>query len=530
MRDSHPLPPSEFAARVAQLQHASDAPSLTLLHHKWGSIVLGVFERAFGHDGAPVRAERMHSLVEASLEELEEAGLGVPPNATGRSLCLSWTQEQWLVRLPTEDGAEEYERTSHALAAARMLEEASRERALISESRLTTIMDTASRWAATARPGHEAREAHLRARIAEFEAELEGLEHAQEPSTEVDAERLRHGYADLADLLAQLPGDFRHVEESIAAMHRQMLSDFRQDTRPRGEVLDDYLEASRHLMEGTEAGRAFSGALALLGNEDVLHRFRDDLKAIVDHPFARELSPEQRRSFVNAASLLRRGLYEVQSRQHKASRALAEQLQNSDAAGDRQLARLLNRAQAELSVWMRSARPRDAVSLTGMPARSRVQALRSRFFDPTPPPPVELLEDVSAAAPPGPELEAVRLSGGPLLGPVRLHLRSALEAGRAETLAQAFDTLPPELRRPVELYGLMDLAAPALTREREALASRPGDAGTQADPAASGTQAVRTIRPDGTERWLTLPTLTLTREDFAAPSNQATPQTKDSQP
>lgn len=520
MTSTHALPQSEFAARVAHLSHATEAPSLTLLHHKWCSLVLGVFERAFGHEGGAVRAERLHSIVEASLEELADSGLAVPPAATGRSLCLFWTQEQWLVRLPTDDGGEEYERTSHALAAARMLDEAGRERALISESRLTTIMDTAARWAATARPGQEGRRAHLRSKIAELEAELERLDSPPTPEeSEADGERLRHGYADLADLLAQLPGDFRRVEESIAGIHRQMLADFRDETRPRGEVLDEYLEASQRLMDRTEEGRAFASAIALLGNEDVLRRLREDLKAIVEHPFAAELSLEARRGFVNAAGLLRRGLYEVQSRQHKASRALADQLQSTDAAGDRQVARLLQRAQSELQRWMVTARPRDGVRLSGVPARADIGTLRSRFFDPSPPPAVERLEDVSAEAPAGPDLEAVRLSGGPLTAAVRLHIKSALEAGRAKSLAEAFDTLPPELRRPVELFGLMDLAAPALTRQR---GEEPDSHAAVPPPGV-----VRTVRPDGSERWLSLPALTLDPSDLDAPDTPTSPSTKE---
>lgn len=142
---------SEVAAEVARVRDALDGPRLRLINFKWAPIVLAVFRAAFGPQSKTVKAERLHAQVDAYLEELSSLGYEVP-SATGRALCVEWMNFQWLKRVPAEGGGEAYELTSETLAAQRVLEGMSRERTLLSESRLTTILDTARRWAMEANP------------------------------------------------------------------------------------------------------------------------------------------------------------------------------------------------------------------------------------------------------------------------------------------------------------------------------------------------------------------------------------------
>jgi hypothetical protein len=53
-------------------------------------------------------------------------------------------------------------------------------------------------------------------------------------------------------------------------MHRQIISDFRGETRPIAEVIDEYLAKSDSLMKPTAEGRAFEGAFTLLRDEPLL--------------------------------------------------------------------------------------------------------------------------------------------------------------------------------------------------------------------------------------------------------------------
>ena len=51
-------------------------------------------------------------------------------------------------------------------------------------------------------------------------------------------------------------------------MQRDVVAELRRDARPTGDVLREYLERGRHVMQATPEGRAFQGALRLIGDPE----------------------------------------------------------------------------------------------------------------------------------------------------------------------------------------------------------------------------------------------------------------------
>ncbi|MDO5067766.1 MAG: DUF3375 domain-containing protein [Propionibacteriaceae bacterium] len=495
-----------IATEVARLKAAGDGPTLRLVTYKWSWLALAIFKACFPQHATSVRADRLHSQVDAHLEELASLGHELPPGAQGLALCRAWMREGWLRRLADDDGGEVYELTSATLAAQRIVDEMSRDRALISESRLTTIVEAVKRTAQEANPDREARIAALEDEIARLSAEHARLASGGELRAATDEEVLS-GYLNVRNLLSQLPGDFRRVEEEIDRIHRDMIRDFRAEERPRGEILDDYLAASRDLTSSTEQGRAFEGALAVLSDENLLATFRANLRAIVDHPFAEHigLTRRERKEFLAAAAIMRTGVRTVQEKQHKASRALADHLVAVDARSNKELGQVLRQLDQELATWMTTARPRDQVPMPGLPSRIETDHLRTRFHDPADDLPPAALEDVAASAPAPPSLDEVRRFGGPLLDEVREALGRTLDEQPVAGLAEAFNRLPDELRRPVEVLGLLQV----LTR----LGLWEGHAETVIP--------VTTIRPDGTARDLLLPEVPVTASALSTPQESS---------
>lgn len=273
---------------LARVMEALDKPTLRLLDRKWAALVLAVFRVAFTRDQRSVPAERLHAQVESYLEELRTVGEETP-SMSGRALCVQWMSHQWLFRNVGENGQEEYSLTSHALEALDLVQSLSKERALISESRINTIIETARRWATEANPDREARIERLNAQIRQLEAERDRLANGGELAAASD-DRMLDGYADLIDLIGQLPSDFKRVEESILDMHRKIIHDFRGEERPIGEVIDDYLRRTDDLTTLTPEGRAFDGAFVLLRDDALLLDLRNDLQTVLDHPFSRALT------------------------------------------------------------------------------------------------------------------------------------------------------------------------------------------------------------------------------------------------
>jgi hypothetical protein len=497
----------------ARVRAVLDRPTLRLMSRPTSATVLAVFRTVFDRDVQYVPADRMHLQVEEHVARLQAAGARVPasdqavPAASaqtdseptegeqearpnGRALCREWVGAQWLVRSNSPDGDEQYSLTSHALEALSLVDALSADRALISESRLAMIVDAVHRWAARAEPDPDVQIRRIDAQIAELQAERERLEHGDDVVA-VDDDRMRDGYTNISDLIRQLPSDFKRVEEAVATMHRSIVEDFRQEVRPIGEILDDYLARTDNLMEATPEGRAFEGAFELLRDDALLLRLRDDIATILAHPFAQGLGAGERRAFRNTVTILRQGIEDVLAQRRQLTATLRDQIVAHDVVRDRELDAVLRSINRGLATLMDQGGARDRIPLPLLPAAAEVGTLRERFYDPdaeSVPPPIEepdddVFEDL--------DVEMLRMHGGPLL----TELRAALRFAEADSSVDAFHGLPPEQRRPVELFGLAHLLT-----------------GRDDFESAAHVAEHRTVRPDGTAITFHMPTAALDDE------------------
>ncbi len=491
---------SDIAGELARVREAFDKPTLRLFDRKYSPLVLAVFRLSFSRDQRSVTAERLHAQVDTYLEELAAAGEDrLPPNPTGRGLCVQWMNDQWLYRTIGGSGAEEYSLTSHALEALDLVSSLSRERVLISESRINTILDAVRRWATEANPDRQARIDRLDTQIAQLTAERERLAAGGE-LTPASEDRMLDGYANLIDLIGQLPSDFKRVEESVLSMHRKIIADFRNENRPIADVLDEYLRKTDELTTLTAEGRAFEGAFTLLRDEALLLDLKRDLQAILDHPFAVALTGAEQREFRSTVTILRRGIDDVLVQRARLSSTLRDHIVNHNIVRDRELDSTLRAINQQLAIWMETAGPRAAVPVPLIPTQIDVEHLRERFWDPDNDIPPPALEDVTDQAPDNLDLAAIRQQGGPSLGQLRRELIDAIEAGDAACVSDVFNALPDELRRPVEVLGMLHLLA-GTEAGRPDEQTVDGDA-LPLDEHVAGRSCDRfhTLRPDGTAR------------------------------
>jgi Protein of unknown function (DUF3375) len=499
---------SDIVGELARVNDAFDKPTLRLLDRRYSPLVLAVFRLSFSRDQRSVTAERLHAQVDTYLEELAAVGEGkLPPNATGRSLCVRWMKDQWLFRTIGDSGTEEYSLTSHALEALDLVSTLSRERALISESRINTILSAVRRMATEANPDRQSRIDRLDAQIAQLAAERDRLANGGELAAASD-DQMVDGYVDILALIGQLPSDFKRVEESVLGMHRQIIADFRNEGRPIADVLDEYLIKTDELTTLTAEGRAFDGAFSLLRDEALLLDLKKDLHAILDHSFADALTPAEQRDFRGAVTVLRRGIDDVLTQRARLSTTLRDHIVNHNIVRDRELDSTLRQINQQLALWMETAGPRASVPLELIPAQVNVEHLRERFYDPDndiPPPP---LEDVSDLAPNSLDLDAIRRQGGPALAQLRRELIDAIEAGDAATVSQVFNALPDDLRRPVEVLGMLHVLA-GTAPATETGNDQPRTGGPRNDDATGSVDVLHgdppydtfhALRPDGTPR------------------------------
>lgn len=484
---------------------ALERPTLRLLRGDWAAYALAVFRSCFNQQEKQVECEQLHIRVDGLRRDVEAAGRPAPPH-DGRTQCRLWREQKWLRRVPGDAGQQLYELTSSALEALGLIDTLSADRALITESRIKTIMDRIRVCALQASDDPNERIARLDDEIVRLEYELRRNEAEREriveggPVITVDAQTMREEYDNVTSMLAELPRDFRRIEESLLMLRREIIAEFQAETRTKGEVLGSYMDRTDNLLAETAEGKAFDGALSVLQNDRAIAELHEQLTAIVAHPFAQALTAQERRAFMNSDDLLRSGTRDVQLQQWRSARMLREHIQNSDAIRERELRQTLRDLSREAAIWMQTARPRaDRVRIELVPQDLEIDHLKSGFHDPRDERPAPPLRDDPGSGEDPLTLEEILAQGGPRLEDVRGALTVLLAAQRAGTLTAAFNQMPDQLRRPVEVFGLLHIASQAGLEFGE------------------DRELAETVRPDGSRVTLEVPKIAANTEDVAAP-------------
>ncbi|MCL2541841.1 MAG: DUF3375 domain-containing protein [Nocardioidaceae bacterium] len=488
---------SEIAGELARVRSAFAQPTLMLLHQRQAPVVITIFREAFGRSNSPIPTARLHTQVEEHLAQARQAGETDVPVGTGKEVCQRWMRGQWLVRALDESGREVYALTSHAQQALELVKTLTRDRATLSEHRIATILGTVRRFNSEANPDRTARVTILNDEIARLKAERDRLVDGAEMVGATE-DYMVEGFTELLSLVSALPSDFARVEERFGQIRGEILAAFRAEDRPAGEVIDDYLARADALMTATQEGRAFEGAFGLLRDDALVTRLREDLTALLEHPLADGiLGDADRAELRGTVRLVRDGLDRVLSQRSRVTATLKEYIVSHDVARDRELEQTLRQVESEMMTWMAETGPRATHDVPLLPARMGIEHLRERFHDPADD---VLPERVTRSEPGGgpPSLTELKAMGGPQLGDLRARLDAALAAlVPPDSLGDMFGSLEQSLRRPVEIFGLLHLAA---AREWAT---------------ADGTDTYAAVRPDGSRRTFAVPRTPLPDPDLS---------------
>ena len=317
------------------------------------------------------------------------------------------------------------------------------------------------------------REALLEERAA-LDAEIAALDEGiVEP---LDDEHLLEEAENVIHLARELPADFSRVAESIAAMQRDVVAELRRDVRPTGEVLREYLERGRQVMQATPEGRAFQGALRLIGDPEHIDDLTDRVHAVLSQPFSRLMTPEQRGDLDAIARRVEAGVQEVLTAQRRASHVITAQVRTHDPIRDRQVDDLLRSVMAGLHRWSQTRAPGRVEPVRTLPLAD-IGHLRRSLSDVRPPGAPEPLasgdDDVEFVD------ADTRAWGGPHYAELEAYV-GGLDDGF--DLATAFAGADADTRRPVDLVGLLEIV------HRDGLVE------------TDDVSVVEAVRPDGTTR------------------------------
>ncbi|MCJ1708025.1 DUF3375 domain-containing protein [Microbacterium sp. VKM Ac-2923] len=453
-------------------------PTLDLLHGRFAPFVVAVLSVVFSPDRPAVAVADAHVEVAEAVEELRAAGIDTDadrriPAGSARDICRGWVRVGWL-SLQIEDDAEVYRLSAHAVGALEIAGRAGGGRARVSRSRVRTLLDAVERLARDAESDPARRRAALIEERAALDAEIAALEDGiVEP---LDDDHLLEEAENVIHLARELPADFSRVAESIAAMQRDVVAELRRDVRPTGDVLREYLERGRHVMQATPEGRAFQGALRLIGDPENIDDLTDQLHAVLTQPFSRLMTAEQRAELDAIARRVEAGVQEVLTTQRRASHVITAQVRTHDPIRDRQVDDLLRGVMAGLHRWSQTRAPGRVDPVRTLPLAD-IGHLRQSLSDLRPPGAPEPLASGEADA------EFVdadtRAWGGPHYAELEAYVATL---GEGFDLATAFSRASADTRRPVDLVGLLEIV------HRRGLIE------------TDDVSIVEAVRPDGTTR------------------------------
>lgn len=469
-------------------------PMLDLLHKKHAPLVVSLLSVTFTAERPTVPVADAHTEIGDALDQLRAAGYEESlPTGTARDLCRQWADAGWLIRQVLDDDVEVYRLSAHAVGALEVAGRAGGARARVSQSRVRTLLDAVDQLAQDADPDVMVRMARLDGQIKHLQGELDRLQRTGKVE-EVDDEELLEEAENVLHLVRELPADFARVAESIKAMQRDVVTALRQDERPTGDVLREYLERGEHVMESTSEGRAFAGALRLIGDPQRLDELANQLDVVLRHRFTRRLAVQQRAELREIVRRIEQGLDQVFSAQREASSVITAQVRNHDPLRDRQVDVLLRDVMAGMQTWLPGTRRFQPVDpLLRLPVAD-VEHLRQTASDLRPPEAPAPLPDWHDDELDGSGDDA-RAWGGPHYAELLAHLAQFADGAREVDVAAAFSAAPDELRRPVDLLGVLEIAHARGMTEIDRVAF------------------VDAVRPDGTRRRFAFGAVSTTTKD-----------------
>ena len=471
------MPNTRAEGAYQQAVGAFRNPTLDLLHGRYAPFVVAALSLIFTPERPTVAVTDAHVEVGDIAEDLRVTGHEDLPTGTGRDICRYWRRVGWLVE-QIEDGTEVYRLSAQAVGALEMVGRVGGGRARVSRSRVRTLLDSVDQLSQDAEPDAAQRLANLRAERDRIEAEM-----ARVASGEIDAvedDQLLEEAENVLHLSRELPADFARVAESINAMQRDVVAELRRDVRPTGEVLREYLHRGEHVMDTTPEGRAFAGALKLIGDPEQIDQLTDRVTSLLNQPFARRMRPDQRAELGAIARRVEQGVAEVLTAQRRASHVITAQVRTHDPVRDREIDDLLREAMAGLQIWNGAGATDTVDPLRSFPTAT-IGHLRQNLADPRPPGTPEPLHD-HEDEPDVPDDDS-RAWGGPHYPELEAHVAGLAGSG-ADTfdLADVFADLPGDIRRPADLLGLLEISHRHGMTESEQVTE------------------VEAVRPDGTSR------------------------------
>lgn len=343
--------------RLARLRQ--EHPAWALLRSDNAAAVLALLGRHFDRGTRRLPAPELFARLDADLQELRDEGFELP--RTGQAYCADWVRTGYLLRRASADAREEtLEPTEATFAALTFVAGLTTATSSVTESRLTTLSSQLQALARDSDPRSESRLAALRAERAELDRQIAAVESGDFPV--LDGNRAVERSAEILALAGEIPGDFARVRAELEALNRELRARILDDEGDRGDTLGEVFRGV-DLIGSSDAGRSFAGFYDMIIDPERSSQLDDWIEAVLQRPFAQQLTTEQRNRFRTLLTEMEDAGGEVHATMTSLSRSLRHFVQSRHYEEHRRLQRLLRSAQQQALQVAQRRKPYDLLDL-----------------------------------------------------------------------------------------------------------------------------------------------------------------------
>lgn len=465
---------TEPEVRLLEAQEATNNPIWRMLRQTWAPVVLATITPIYEQNQSLIGVDDFHGRAAQVMAAMRQRDPRYPvdpddPKAV-RAECRTWVEgDRWLERHGEADG-EVYRLTSEAREVIAIVSRLQEQDPGINASRVQLVLNRVHALAVTTTADPAERMRGLREQIDDLEfqladkrEELRRLEEGGEVEAASDDYVLTE-FLSLRSEINELPRDIKRVEDSYRSLVQQLRQDYLAEingspTRSHGDIVADYIDRAQDLVNADRFGRGFQAAKQLLTDDLAQQRLLTDLARIVEHPFSEALDDRDRAELRRTVHMIADSVHAVLDQRRAMTDRLVRFIAGRDAVRQRQLNDLLNEAQSALAEWASGRGPRATVRLPETAAPAHVTTFRTKPATKRIPTAIRPLSEAGGTGQPEVDVEALRAKGGPFYRELRHAITEATRDGRAVGGADLFNALPEYARRPVDIHGLMHVAA-----------------------------------------------------------------------
>lgn len=460
--------------RLLEAQEAMSNPIWRLFRQTWVPVVLATIIPVYEKNQSTIDVDEFHAQAARVMTAMRQRDPNYPVDPDDakavRIECRTWVEgDRWLERHGETDG-EVYRLTPEAREVIGIVSRLRQTDPGINASRVQLVLDRVHALAVSTAVDPAERMRGLREQIDDLElqlsrkkAELQRLDDGGDVELAPDEHVLTEFLSVRADM-NELPRDIKRVEDSFRSLAQHIRRDYLAEinghpTRSHGEIVADYLQRAQALATADRYGRGFQAAKQLLTDDRAQARLLTDLARIVEHPFSEVLDERDRTELRRTVHMIADSVHAVLDQRRQMTDRLVRFIASRDAARHRRLNELLNETHTALQRWADGRGPRATVTLPASASLAEVATFRTKPAVKRVPTAIRPLSGTRGSGRPDVDVAAMRAKGGPYYSELRGAIIAATGDGRAVGGAELFHSLSASTRRPVDIHGLLHVAA-----------------------------------------------------------------------